>query len=65
MTDFQKLKNMLDDFGVGYELHDIEPTGTIVRCAEGAKKVRGYSSFFTDFLFDRYGAFLRMGAWEL
>lgn len=64
MSDLEKLKALLDDFGVGYKTKSTEDGGTCIECAEGHEKVSGYSGFFTNFYFDRDGKFVDMGAWE-
>jgi len=63
MTDFEKLKALLTEFGVGFEVKEGK-LGTEVRCECGAHKVEGYSSFFTEFNFNKDGKFICMGAWE-
>jgi hypothetical protein len=77
-SDYEKLKVLLDDFGVKYS-ESIEksctkyPTNEIL--AENAKlieveydgeceKVTGYMGFSTVFYFTNEGKFIQMGAWE-
>ncbi len=59
MNDKEKLKELLNGFGVEFKEID-----NFIRCREGYKKVDGYSGFFIDFNFDESGAFDDMGAWE-
>lgn len=61
MTDLEKLKALLTEFGVGFE-EDKE--NHLVRCDEGAEKVLGYAGFMTIFRFTAEGLFIDMGAWE-
>ena len=74
MTDYDKLKQLFDEFGVEYDVIKdakrltadetaYEPCKTI-RTNEGGKKVTGYFDFFTLFDFDLDGKFIEMGAWE-
>lgn len=63
MTDIEKLKALLHEFGVPYE----ETCGDAIYVSvkEGAAAtVSGYFMFCTIFEFDLGGKFLRMGAWE-
>lgn len=59
MTDRDKLKNLLEEFGVGFT-----ESGDSILCEEGDTKVVGYSGFGTEFSFDSEGKFLQMGAYE-
>ena len=59
MTDKQKLKSLLKEFGVEFKESD---DGIV--CSEGSKKVKGYISFYTVFEFDNIGHFENMGAYE-
>lgn len=77
MNDYDKLKTLLDEFGVKYE-ESIEqskewPSGKVfdenakiimVKSDEGCEKVTGYSGFLTCFDFTNEGKFIQMGAWE-
>lgn len=63
MTDYEKLKQLLTEFGVEFE----ESEGVrskIITTTEGSRKVDGYNSFYTAFEFNEDGVFLGMGAWE-
>ena len=63
MTDLEKLKTLLDSFGVGYsELTEGE--SRFVTCIEGSPKVGGYNQFYTTFAFRSDGSFNSMGCWE-
>jgi hypothetical protein len=59
MSDFEKLKALLTEFGVGFG----EGQWRIV-CESGGEKVTGYSGLFTEFTFDGDGSFIEMGAYE-
>jgi len=64
MTDFEKLKGLLDEFGVEFSVERDEHDDVFVCCKEGSKKVSGFSLFYTDFEFDEQGKFVKMGAWK-
>lgn len=70
MTDLEKLKKLLDEFGVEYS-EDKKTTEQhykhdfiAITCVAGKKKVEGYSGFITIFEFTLDGKFIQMGAWE-
>lgn len=63
MNDLDKLKALLNDFGV--EFYEYSHNHRIhVDCNEGAEKIGGYASFFTRFEFDENCNFIKMGAYE-
>ena len=68
MTDREKLKALLDGWGVPYLENQFpeSPSITIGRHYDlpDSNKVTGYDGFFADFEFDGVGNFVRMGAWE-
>jgi len=66
VTDLEKLKALLTEFGVGFETRRSVQTcgGIVVECREGATKVAGNPYFFTAFDFDAQGKFIEMGAYE-
>ncbi|MFG9350137.1 hypothetical protein ACEP28_32440 [Pseudomonas aeruginosa] len=59
MSDQEKLKALLTEFGVGFTEDE-----TSISCEAGDAKVGGYIGFGTTFEFDTEGKFKRMGAWE-
>ncbi len=73
MTDLEKLKNLLDEFGIVYEeapSENIPPnfrsekgTDIIISSEDGPKNL-GHFGFYTDFAFDKDGKFVEMGSWE-
>ena len=63
MTDYERLKQLLTDFGVGFEEMQIEKA-KMIDCKEGREKIIGYTLFYTLFEFNEDGVFMRMGAWE-
>lgn len=64
MSDLEKLKALLTEFGVGFECC-VSSTGfPYISCCEGSAKVSGYHLFRTEFDFDKDGKFVEMGAWE-
>ena len=60
MTDKDKLKDLLTEFGVEFKLDEDGD----VKCKEGKRGVTGYSWFYTTFEFHECGTFKQMGAWE-
>lgn len=71
MTDLDNLKALLTDWGVPFVEGDEDDEHEVVVTQsndleekEAAPKVDGYGGFFTAFIFDPRGAFIRMGAWE-
>lgn len=63
MTDYEKLKKLLAEFGVGYFEMCYE-NKKIIQTDEGQEKVTGYIMFYTAFEFTDEGEFIQMGAWE-
>jgi hypothetical protein len=63
MTDLEKLKELLTSFGVGFTIIETDDY-TVLQCKEGANKISGYSYFFTNFHFGKFGQFVNMGAYE-
>ncbi|HEX20688.1 MAG TPA: hypothetical protein ENG78_07715 [Acidiferrobacteraceae bacterium] len=73
MTDRDKLKKLLTEFGVGFEERSNDNTpydpyrnvgDSLIICKEGENKIGGYFTFFTEFVFHEDGSFKQMGAWE-
>lgn len=65
MTDYEKLKILLGEFGVEFAESVSEYNGRkLVHCVHGMKKVSGYPRFGTCFEFHPNGTFIEMGAWE-
>ena len=72
MTDYERLKQLLTNFGVGFTEGKYEDQNNFlnnysyIRCEnDGSAKIAGYSGFGTDFEFDsNTGKFFQMGAWE-
>lgn len=68
MTDLDKLKALLTEFGVEFceEAAHVTsaPAATLIECRDGSKGVAGYPGFMTEFAFDRSGKFISMGAYE-
>lgn len=63
MTDYEKLKQLLTDFGVGFVEGIDAANNPYIRCGERGTKISGYVGFFTDFSFDKEGTFIEIGAW--
>lgn len=59
MTDRDNLVALLETFEV-----EFEERGLSIVCKEGGQNVNGYFGFYTEFVFDRDGAFVEMGAYE-
>lgn len=75
MTDLEKLKALLDKWGVGYHesrrdfirqsLENFDGVAiTIDGVANDSEKWDSYLGFFTEFVFNPDGSFKMMGAWE-
>ena len=62
MTDYEKLKALLTEFGVGFTEDAAAPLA--ISCMHGDDLIGGYPCFFTIFEFSEDGKFERMGAWE-
>lgn len=76
MSDLDKLKQLLDEFGVGYEelereeytprttedvIHDV----VMLNLEQGFEKVSGFYGFFVIFVFKKEtGDFIEVGVWE-
>ena len=64
MTDQEKLKKLLIEFGVEFT-EDGGGDEWWIDCEEGDRKVGGYNCFYTRFTFKKEdGSFISMGAWE-
>ena len=61
MTDKEKLCTLLTEFGVEWR-----EKGESIKCGGGGDyaKITGYPGFYTKFIFDEDGKFIKMGAWE-
>ena len=66
MTDYERYKQLLEDFNVEYTEHDYPLAGEIkeIRLEAGYKNVRGYSNFISEAWFDKEGKFTSFGIWE-
>lgn len=72
MSDLDDLQSLLTRWGVHFDDHHVEfdpPTdGTreVVVERSGGRDLKrdGYGGFYTRFVFDTAGNFVRMGAWE-
>lgn len=70
MTDIDRLKSLLDDWGVPHSTSNIGEVPAVLSVAvggmgaAGSEKVTGYVGFYTSFDFAADGSFVKMGAWE-
>ena len=73
MTDFEKVKALLDELGIGYTAGECErytrdktawEDCLHITLEEGQEKVEGYCGFYTRFEFLPDGTFDLVGAWE-
>jgi len=66
MTDYDKLKNLLTEFGIGFEEHlgGVKGETKYLLCTEGSAKIEGYTFFFASFDFDVDGKFEKMEVGE-
>ncbi len=63
MTDYEKLRAMLTEFGVECTVN-LSMTSVTITIQEGGSKVDGHEGCYTEFLFGADGKFISMGAWE-
>ena len=63
MTDYDKLKSILDEFGVGYK-EEPDYDKQYIMCIEGESKIKGCGMFYTYFEFNSNDSFDHMGAGE-
>jgi len=66
LSDLEKLRRLLDEFGVGYQCHlghTLSGETTVTCEAKLHAKVRGYTGFRAEFSF-RDGSFDSMWVWE-
>ena len=59
MSDIEKLRNLFDEWGVGYNVHEYR-----IYIREGSPKVGGYNGFLATFDFTKTGEFIEVGVWE-
>jgi hypothetical protein len=74
MTDYEKTKKFLNDLGVEYEEDkynfevNSEPKDDevriVLRLVQGMKKVKGYTGFICEFMFDVSGNFIEVDIWK-
>lgn len=70
MTDLEKLRELIEEFVIGYE-EKRDDSECIIRFKtsfklekQEKKKVYGYTGFFCNFVFDSEGKFKSVGVWE-
>lgn len=63
MTQLDRLLQLLNDFGVGYDKTHVG-SEILIACNEGRPRVEGYCRFYTVFVFSAEGEFDHMGAYE-
>jgi len=63
MTDKEKFKRLLQEFGIGFT-ESLITEGFIIVCRVDNDKVVGYGGFFTEFRFDSRGKFIEIGIFE-
>ena len=78
VTDYEKLKNLFTEFGLGFEelsghavsgaisdLNDSNTGNKAIACTMGEHlKVGGYTGFSSEFVFDKDGKFIQLNCWE-
>lgn len=66
MTDYEKLRALFTEFGIGYDQGFSKDSREMFITLEAkcGAKVDGYSGFVADFVFDECGGFDRVGVWE-
>lgn len=70
-TDIDKLKKLLDEFGVPYKVYKDSKKSDggmfddlVIEQNSISNKVDGYTGFYISFEFEKSGDFIRCGAWE-
>jgi hypothetical protein len=61
MTDYEKVKSLLTELGIGFD-EDIQRN--TITLSEGNNKVEGHPGFYVDFNFYTDGQFIKVGIWE-
>lgn len=65
LTDLQKLIQVFDEFGIGYEVIKYEDEDKIRVCLyEGRAKIDGYQDFCSDYFFTLDGKFKEVRIYE-
>lgn len=64
MTDLEKLKALLTEFGAAFDEDQYADGSRFVTIRARTKKVDGYCGFHADFEFTSDGAFVKAGVWE-
>lgn len=70
MTDKEKLANLFNEFGIGYEIgndlrrDNLDSIYLWVDFSEDGTKIKGYTGFCTYFYFDENEKFLHVGIYE-
>lgn len=74
LADIDKLKELLEDFGIPYSLSDSynirigygEHYQSVFGTNGSAEHstIDGYSCFYSQWEFDEYGQFVKTGSWE-
>lgn len=62
MNDYEKLKLLLIEFGIGFDEYDDEYK--VISIETGKAKVGGYSGFSVEYSFSKDGKFIEMEIWE-
>lgn len=64
VTDFEKMKNMLVEMGIGFDITAREGKTIIFLKANRHKNVGGYGGFVAEFLFDENEKSMGAAIWE-
>ncbi len=64
MTDLDKMKTLLTDFGVEFKEHQRGGAGSTLTLEVGMQRVRGYAGFVTEFNFNLNGTFNHVAVGE-
>lgn len=66
MSDYEKYTNLLNELCVSYDVKEIASTKEIMVTitANQSTKVKGYSGFVMDAIFDETKSFKVFGIWE-
>lgn len=65
MTDYDKVKQLLEELGVGFDEFPVENGKQFIELnTSDCKRVDGYPGFVTNFEFTAAGDFVVVGIWE-
>jgi hypothetical protein len=63
MTDYEKLKELLVEFGLDFE-HVLYYPDKAIRLTAGSRKMCAYCNLYTEYLFNSEGEFIEVGIYD-